>query len=540
MWMLTGANGYAMDEKCTRFRAVVIEGERIVAVGDEAELRLQYGARVERIIDVGGATVLPGLVDNHLHVAGVGEQSMKLDLEGTYSADDMLARIEAFAVRLPADAWVLGSGWNDNLFVQPGVPTRAQLDVAAGGRPVFLTRVCRHAYLANSAAFAAAGLTDETANPSDGTYGKDADGTLNGWVYENASRPLFTAMPKWSKEMWKKALQSGMNQCLAAGVTAVHTDDVRYFGDFADTWQAYHALQVEGLRLRVHELVDFDHIDACLAAMPHLPAQTDWLQRGAAKLFSDGAFGGRTAWLLEPYTDAVDERGLPIYPPDELKHRVRSAHERGFAVAIHAIGDAALAATLEAMAEGPRVKQRDRVIHAELIQPHLVERMVQLGEQIVVDIQPRFAVSDFPWVANRVGPHRSHLVCAWRTLWDAGLALGGGSDAPIEPVSPLLGIHAAVTRRAPFTNGPVYHPEQALTVEEAVRLFTQYASIASDQHTYKGVIAPNWLADFTILDRDILHERHVDDIRDAKVNYTVVGGQFAYAGNGQTLEVVSS
>jgi len=537
MWMLTGANGYALDERNTRFNAVLIDGERIVAVGNEAELRMQAHDQLSRIVNVEGATVIPGLVDNHLHVAGVGEQAMKLNLDGTTSAREMLARIETFAKMLPQSAWVLGGGWNDNLFLDHAVPTLSELDSAAGGRPLFLTRVCRHAYLANSAAFHAAGVQAGTPNPGDGAYGYHASGELNGWVYENASKPFFAAIPPWSMMQWKQALENGMTQCVAAGLTAVHTDDVRYLGNFRDTWLTYHALQAEGMSLRVHELVDWDHIDACLAAMADLPPESDWLQRGAAKLFSDGAFGGRTAWLATPYADASGETGMPIYSPEELARRVRVAHEKGFAVAIHAIGDAALDATLTALAEGPRVQQRDRVVHAQLIRPDLVARMAKFGEQIVVDVQPRFTVSDFPWVAARVGAHRAGAVCAWRTMMDAGLRLGGGSDAPIEPVSPLLGIHAAVTRRAPYGDGTAYHIEQALTPLEAVRLFGQDACIANDQHTYKGVIAPGWLADLTIVDRDIVMPRHLDDIRDAQIRSTIVGGRIAYDAAGAQLEV---
>lgn len=569
MWLLTGANGYCFDLENTRFDAVVVDGASIVAVGTATELRLQFGGRLDRTIDVGGATVIPGLVDSHLHVAALGEQSLALDLTGVESRSDLLARVTRHARQLAPGAWVQGSGWDDNR-MQDGVPTIDELDHAAGGRPLLLTRVCRHAYLANRAAFERAGLSDTSLDPADGSYGRDASGKLNGWVYENASRPLLRAIPSWTEADWEHALEVGMRSALAVGITAVHTDDTRNLGGFAPTWRLYRRLLERGVRLRVHELVDWHvlsearavllggdgltdaaqshrtsvHIGGANEGLAHIGSVrmsashdldlTDWLEVGAAKLFSDGAFGGRTAWLSAPYSDAPATCGTPMYTVAELTERVQQARHLGFPVAIHCIGDAALDTVLTALERAGRPTMgitavaRDRIIHAELVRPDLLQRMAKLGESAVIDVQPRFVPSDFPWVAERLGPERAASVGAWRTMRAHGLHLAGGSDAPIEPVSPLLGVHAAVTRRQPDGTDPGYNLAEALTLVEAIQLFTSDACFANGSEGRKGRVVAGTLADFTVIDRDVVDPRHPDDVRDARVLRTIVGGETAF------------
>ncbi|WDL95458.1 amidohydrolase [Alicyclobacillus sp. ALC3] len=572
MWLLTGANGYCFDHENTRFDAVVVDGASIAAVGTATELRLQFAGHIERTLDVGGATVIPGLVDSHLHVAALGEQSLALDLTGVGSRGELLARVTRHASKLAPGAWVQGSGWDDNR-MQGGVPTIDELDHAAGGRPVLLTRVCRHAYLANRVAFERAGLSASLPDPVDGRYGRDASGKLNGWVYENAARPFLRAIPSWTEVDWEHALEVGMRSALAVGVTAVHTDDTRNLGGFAPTWRLYRRLLERGVRLRVHELVDWHVLSEArmvllggeghtTAAQAHDTRQrsgqtgssseglthnggmrlsgrndldlADWLEVGAAKLFSDGAFGGRTAWLSAPYSDASETAGTPMYTVEELTERVQQARRLGFPVAIHCIGDAALDAVLTALERAGRPTRaitpvaRDRIIHAELVRPDLLHRMARLGESAVIDVQPRFVPSDFPWVADRLGPERAASVGAWRTMRARGLHLAGGSDAPIEPVSPLLGVHAAVTRRQPDGTEPGYNLAEALTPVEAIQLFTSDACFANGSEGRKGRIVAGTLADFTVIDRDVVEPRHPDDIRDAKVLRTIVGGETAF------------
>ncbi len=529
--MLTGANGYAMDLADTRFDGLVVEGEKILAIGNAEDLRLQFGAVVTKILDVNGATVIPGLVDNHLHLSGVGEQLLRLDLTGTTSKGEFLARVRAWAVSLPDDAWIIGAGWDEFQIRDRQIPNIEELDAASLGRPLLLMRVCRHVLLANRLAFALSGLGEHPADPEGGAYGRDDRGHLNGLVYEErAFQPFFSVLPKWTSANWKHALKIAMQHSLASGLTAVHSDDTRYVGGVAATWQVYrNLLDEDHRRLRVHELIGDLYVDEFRNLVNDLPAQDEWLSSGAVKLFADGSFGGRTAWLSHPYEDAPNEYGLPIYSPDQLRQRVRELHDAGLPVAIHAIGDAALDMAVQSIEMAPRIHRRDRIVHAELIRPDLVERMTRLGDRLAIDIQPRFAASDFPWVIDRVGKERAAYVCAWKTMKQAGLHVGGGSDAPVEPIHPLLGIHAAVTRRSPFANGDGHFVNQSLSPKEAVVLFTQEASFAIGIEDKKGRLLPGWLADLTILDRDIVNPTETDDIRDAKVLYTIVGGAIAHS-----------
>lgn len=546
MWMLTNANGYTFDDRRSRFSGCVIDGDRIVAVGQTEALRLQFGSRVDGVLDVDGATVIPGLVDSHLHIVGVGEQAVRLSLRGVRSKHELLARVRAYAQARPPDEWIVGAGWDEHQFDEPGLPSLDELDAAAGGRPLLLRRVCSHACLTSTRAFLAGGVHEGTPDPADGRFGRDLQGRLTGVVYEAAMEPILRALPEPTSAEARQTLRLGLETALAAGLTAVHTDDTRYLGGFAATWASYrHLLDSEAMRIRVHELVDWAFIDECLAGIEDGGVTNDaWLTLGAAKLFSDGAFGSRTAWLAQPYADQPGWLGTPMYTADELMRRVRFAHERGFPVAVHAIGDAALDTTLQALEAAPTIAplpvrvgpvraRRDRVVHAALIRADLVARLAALTERVAVDIQPRFVVSDFPWVAQRVGATRAAQICAWQTLATAGIRVCGGSDAPVEPISPLLGIHAAVTRRRPDVDGPGMYMEQAVTPEQAVQWFTRDACLASGDDGDKGVVAPGWLADFTVIDRDVVHPGHPDDIRDARVLHTLVGGQLAYAADGR-------
>ena len=553
MWMIVGANGYRLQDYhrtlqsgstssvqsgldpqgrtgFDRFNALAIDNGKIVAVGDAADLRLQLGALVDRVVDVEGATVIPGLIDSHLHVAALGEHTAQLDLTGVASRDELLAKVRDFSSRISADRWVVGGGWDDNRFAVKGLPTLAELDEAAGGRPLLLTRVCHHAYLVNQAALRAAQLTLESSDPDDGYYGRDEHGRLNGQVFENASRPILKALPEKSREVWKGLVRVGMETALKQGITGVHTDDVRSLGSFDAVANVYHTLIYdEGIRLRVHELVNWASMDEALAVLEQYPYEDEWFTRGAAKLFSDGALGSRTAWFSEPYSDQPGWSGTAMYAPEELMERVRAAHEKGFGAAVHAIGDAAVDLTLRAMAAAPRVAQRDRLIHAEVIRPDLLPVMQAFGDRLAVDVQPRFTVSDFPWLADRVGPHRVDFACAWRMMQEAGIHIAGGSDAPIEPVAPLLGIHAAHTRRRPFTEGAVYGAKECLSARDAVMLFTSKAAYAAGQEGQYGTVEVSRPADLTILSQDIVNPAHPDDMLDAEVLYTVVGGEIAYA-----------
>lgn len=529
MWMLTNANGYTMGQHNRQFSAIVIDHGRIVAVGDTKDLRLQYGARVEHIVDADGATVLPGFTDSHLHIAWLGMQMDMLDLTSVKSAEDVLTAVRYRADKLPEGAWVLGANWDENRFTSPIMPTPAQLDLASGGRPVLLRRVCGHVVLANRAAYECAGLGPAASDPLEGYFGRHSDGTINGYAYEGAAAVLESGMPKPTAKQLEQAVRTAMNAALAAGITAVHTEDVRHIGSLHSTIDIYRRLQRDGVRLRVHELVAYDYLDEYSAFLSDKSNDGDeFLQTGAVKLFSDGSLGGRTAYLSSPYSDAPHTTGTAIYTQEELAYRVGHVRDFGLPVAIHAIGDGALARVLDAIESCARVSWRDRIIHAEIVTPSLLERLASFHDGLIVDVQPRFAASDLPWVVQRLGEARMPYVCAWKSMLDAGLLLCGGSDAPVEPIAPLLGIHAAITRHLPGAELPMYTREQALTLLEAITLFTHGPSYAVHAEHEKGIIHPGGVADFTVIDTDITKPDNIDSIPTAKVLQTIVGGEISY------------
>lgn len=419
MWMLTGANGYTMARRGETFSGAVIDGEKIVAVGDSKMLRLQFGSQLDKVLDVEGATVLPGFVDSHVHISWLGMQMDTLNLHDARSQEDVLCRIREKASTLKDGQWLIGANWDENQFAGAGpeakMPSIDALDDAAGGRPVLLRRICGHVVLANQLAFERAGLGTHPANPAGGHFGRDTSGNLDGYAYEGATHLIEKGLPKATMEQMESFVGRAMSVALAAGITSVHTEDVRFIDGLWKTMRVYQNLQNRGLRLRVHQLVGYDYLDEYAQYLSTLDSNvldtqaSTWLEAGAVKLFSDGSLGGRTAFLLNPYTDHPSTRGTAIYSQEELNHHVAEVRKHGLSVAIHAIGDGGVDRVLTALESVDRVKSgesrtsRDRLIHAELVNEALLHRISELGDTLIIDAQPRFAASDLPWAVEQTG-----------------------------------------------------------------------------------------------------------------------------------------
>lgn len=519
---------YTMDSQVPRATAIAVEQGNILAVGSTDELRLQLGRAGVKEIDLGGATVIPGLIDNHLHVSNHGIKLSTLDFSNVTSAAEMLRLVREHAAQTPDGEWVLGIGWSDNNFADRHIPTLEQLNEAAPNNPLFLTRICNHAYLTNKLGFERVGINRDTEDPADGTYGRHTDGELNGLIFENASRPFFNTIPKRSNSELKEALRLGVKHALSTGLTGVHTEDLRYLGNWETTWRMYRELIVEeNLRLRSNLLVYYPHLGEMIEAGMTTGDGDQWVNVGALKLFADGAMGGRTALMSMPYADAPHTYGQAIHSQEEIIQIAAAGARHGMPIAVHAIGDGAADLVLEAMEQTPSTKHRHRLIHAQVLRPEQIERMKRLGDRLVLDIQPRFLVGDFPWVLERIQPALQTTSYAWKTLIDAGLLCGGGSDAPIEPIEPLLGLHAAVTRKRPHEHQESYQPEQKLTMEEAVRLFTIGGTYATQEEAVKGTLTVGKYADMTILDRNIFEE-DPDVLLETSVIRTIIGGESVF------------
>ncbi|GGN95741.1 amidohydrolase [Saccharibacillus kuerlensis] len=512
-----------------RTDAVYTENGVIRAVGTAKELELQLSGREYGIVDWDGAFVLPGLVDSHMHLSMQGVKLEALDFSDTLSKEEMLMQIRRRAEQTPQGEWIFGLNWNENAFSPAAAPTIAELDEAAGDHPLYLTRTCFHAYLANGEAFRRAGISGDTPDPPSGAFGRCEGGQLNGWIYEEASKLLTVVQPQPDYAAKKAAIRRACEYALSLGLTGVHTEDLRYLGGIDIMRRIHRELREEGVLLRSHQLIFHDYLDEAEGLGLRAGDGDEWLRIGAVKIFSDGAIGGRTALLNAPYHDSPETSGMAIHPRSELHGITARARSLGYPIAVHAIGDGAADLTLGAMEAYPLqgiTRLPDRFIHAQVLDAALLERMTRL--QMIADIQPRFVPSDFPWVLERVGPERTDYLYAWKKMIDAGVICAGGSDAPIEPLNPLLGLHAAVTRRRPGGLEPAegYLPHERLSLEKALWLFTEGSALAAAEQHERGQIREGFAADFTVLDRDIAQDE--ESLLEARALMTVVNGEVAY------------
>lgn len=516
-----------MDRRTPQAEAVCVEDHRIVAVGSTEEILLQTGRAGVSRIDLEGAFVYPGLTDNHLHLMGHGMKLSMLDLSGATSKASLLRKVEECARMTPEGKWVLGLNWNENRFPLPEPPTLAELDAVSPDRPVLLTRVCHHVQAVNSKACQVAGVSRDTPDPKDGKLGRDVHGNLNGLIFENASRPFLDALPARTLDELRGFARKGAADALSKGLTCVHTDDLRSAGSVDTLLAIYRGWVEEGTALRTHHLLYHPFLDQFREAGWKGGDGDPWIRFGAVKIFADGSLGGRTALLSRPYADDPATRGLAVHSRVELEERVRQARAAGMAVAIHAIGDEAAERVIQVLkACPPGSTIPDRLIHGQVLREDQIRQLCRLP--VAVDIQPRFVVSDFPWVRERLPEELHRYAYAWKTLIESGVPVGGGSDAPIEPLDPLLGIHAAVTRRSPEMNGhPGYSPEQRLTPYTALRLFTLGGAQTAGEARERGTILPGKFADLSIFDRDLLDPEPAS-LLEAKALMTVVNGQIAW------------
>ncbi len=481
--------------------------------------------RPERL-DAHGAVVLPGFIDSHLHVSGVASSLAELDVSDAHSVDDLLDRIAVYARTRAPGQWIVGGGFDENRFPESRLPTLAELDEASSAAPLFLARACRHVYLANSAAFAVAGVRRDSPDPDAGFFGRDARGEWTGAVYEQAALPFFAVLPDRSDDEWVEILSRALSQLARLGITEIHSDDCRYLGGLLRTRTLLSRAQ-QRAPIRIHELLSFEDWRQGRLTRTPLPVRTEdgLLSFGAVKLFADGSFGGRTAWLKEPYEDAP-HAGQPTYTSMELRRLVEAIHTDGFAVAIHAIGDAALDAVLDALEAHPPASDAilpDRIVHASLFSEEAAARAARLA--VAIDVQPRFITSDLPWLRERIGAHRVRRAYPFRSLLQAGLKLAGGSDAPVEPASPLLGMHAAATRRI-LGHAEVHGADESLTVDQAVRLYTTGGAVARGGD--KRAFEPGSPADLVLLARNPLGCQDADELPQIQILGTVVAGRPVY------------
>ncbi|MGH8482494.1 MAG: amidohydrolase, partial [Nevskiaceae bacterium] len=484
-----------------RFEALLVRDGKVVATGSRAELAAR--ARDAQQLDGQGRGLLPGLIDAHGHIMGLGYSRTQVDLVGTRSLAQAQERVRAFARANPRAQWLRGRGWNQEIWKLGRFPTAAELDRAVADRPVWLKRVDGHAGWANSRALKLAGITRDTRAPEGGRIERDARGNPTGVLVDAAMALVDRIVPGPTRGESEAALDAALRELAGVGLTSVHDAGID-----AETFALYTAYAGAGkLSLRINAMIggageDFDRI---AAQNPRPDDGSGFLSVGSVKLYADGALGSRGAALLEPYSDDPGNRGLRFQSDAELGAQIDKALGRNLQVCVHAIGDAGNRAVLDAFARAQRnggADRRHRIEHAQIVSLADIPRFRQLG--IVAAMQPTHATSDMNMAEARVGPARIQGGYAWRRFLREGVRIAAGSDFPVESPNPFWGLHAAVTRQD-HQDLPAggWYPDQAMTVKEALRAFTLDAAYAGHQESNLGTLEPGKQADFILVDRDI-------------------------------------
>ncbi len=527
--ILTNGKIHTMDPVQPFVTALAIRDGKILLAGSDSAARdVLPRATGENAIDLKGACVLPGLTDSHIHLMYFSKGLRQVQAE-TPSLQKVLAAVAEFAQREPAGAWITGFGWNHNVWGGE-FPTATYLDQVAPEHPVVLIAKSAHACWVNSLVLRLARITAETEDPPGGRIVRDENGNPTGVLLEEAMDLVYRLMPGLSTAEAAESLRQGMAAAHRAGLTCVHDMDG------VDCFQGLQILRDAGrLTLRVIKSVPLAHLGEAVGMGVRTGFGDDWLRIGGVKMFADGALGPRTAWMLEGFDTAPDNTGISATPIEEIRAAVLKANAHGLAAAIHAIGDRANREILNIYAEAravavgagsPRPHLRNRIEHVQLLHPDDAGRLAELG--VIASMQPLHATSDM-YIAEQHWGKRSAGGYALRTQQVRGAVLALGSDCPVETLDPLAGIHAAVTRRrADGTPGPEgWHPEQRLTVEQAVRGYTAGPAYAAGMEDRLGSLAPGKWADLTILDQDIFAIDPME-ILNTRVLATLTAGRFVW------------
>ncbi|GGE77229.1 amidohydrolase [Priestia taiwanensis] len=511
---------YTMREEGEVVEAVVTDDATIIAIGDKKKLEQEYP--IDEYIELQGRTMIPGLVDSHIHLIGHGEMLNRLDLSMCTSMKEVMEKVAEKVAQTPKNQWIVGEGWNENIFLDKKDFSLEEIDVITNSHPIVLKRVCRHSLFVNRLGLQQAGITIDTLSPKGGEIGQK-DGELTGMLYDTAQEKVLSLASVPTEAYLKEAVTLAIEDMWKYGITGVHTEDLNYYGSAKLVHHTFQEVVEKGKkRFKLHLLVHHEVVDE----MRDIES-SHYIEMGPMKIFVDGSLGSRTALLREPYADDTSKKGLALFTKDELATLVHKARTREMAIATHAIGDLAMEYVIDAIEQhGPVNNKRDRLIHCQVLDGALVARMKNL--QMVADIQPTFLASDFPWVINRLGEERMTYSYAWRTLLDNGIACSGGSDSPIETANPFIGIYSAVARKSFHGEKDVVYGEQErLTVFEAVSLYTTGSAYASNKENVRGMIQVGYDADFTVIDLDVFGLK-IKEIPFIEAVMTIVDGEVVY------------
>lgn len=520
-------NIYTVDKDFTKANALVIKNDRLIYVGTD-KIAMRFKTENTKIIDLKGKTVFPGLIEGHTHFGWLSQSLVEIDALFKQK-EEILEEVKKKAETVKPGEWILGRGWNNEIWEQSNFPTKEELDLVAPNNPVCIIRTCCHAYWVNSMALDQAKINKETPSPEGGEIIRHKDGSPAGVLVDTAGDQLTSIIPLYEGENQLNALLKGQEHLLAFGFTSIM--------DAGATVQEIAAMKLlcetEKMNLRLYVYAkEGDTADYYYKKGLEIGLYENHLTVRGIKFFADGSSGARSAYLLEDYNDRPGHRGNSRYTEKELHDNVREARINGFQISIHANGDGATEMVIDAytkvLDELPLENNRYRIEHYQLLTPKHIEKAVKY--KFIPSMQTVQCTSDRLMMEERMGKNSGRLERAylWRDIIDAGLHIVNGSDAPVELVNPYHGFYAAVTRKG--RDGQPeggWYPKQCMTREEALKAATIWAAEAQFEENIKGSLEEGKLADFTVIDRDYMN-CSIEEIKDINAEMTVIGGEIVY------------
>ena len=526
--IVTNAAVYTVDKHHPTAEAVAVIGDRIIAVGSRGEIDLSRGPQT-KVIDARGRLLLPGFNDAHVHFIQGGAQLDQVQLTDAASPQEFANRIASQARKTPKGEWILGGRWDETKWPKQELPTKELVDGVTGATPIFVERYDGHEALANSAAMKLAGVDAKTADVPGGVIVRDKTGNPTGIFKDAAQELIYKAIPPMSPGQRVRVARRALEHAASLGVTSVQHMNP----EFADV-AAYSELAENGeLTTRIYALpMETDWRDQAKVGIRHAWGSS-YLRLGGVKGYADGSLGSRTAYMFEPFADDPGNSGLSsdeMHPPSAMRQRLMGADAAGLQIRVHAIGDRAISMMLDIFSdietEHGYHDQRFAIEHAQHMAQKDFERFAKL--HVIASMQPYHAIDDGRWAEKRLGHDRLRYSYAWRSFLDHGVTLAFGTDWPVAPLNPMLGLYAAVTRATLDGKNPGgWIPEEKITLPEAIEAYTMGAAFAEFQEREKGSITPGKLADMVILS-DNIFDLKPEAIRDVKVRTTIVGGKVVH------------
>jgi predicted amidohydrolase YtcJ len=521
---------YTNDPANPWAEAMAFRNDKLRCVGKIDYVLLECGGNdpSAETIQLKGKFVMPGFNDAHVHLGGAGADMLSVRLNGVTSIEELQKRLADAIAHHKEGEWITGSGWDHTLWPDKKFPNRQELDAVAPKNPVFLTHISGHVAVANSLALRHGEIQQDTPNPPGGMIERDADGAATGMLEEDSAMSLVSVrIPDLKTDQRRRGIQMVLAEAAKYGVTSAQD-----FSEWAD-FLVYTQLKEEGkLTLRITEWLPFLLPMDQLQNMRAQGGTTDpWLRTGALKAFTDGALGSRTAAMLAPYSDDPSTSGILTNDPAKLRTMAIERDKAGFQLNFHAIGDRANRVALDVFeavtkANGPR-DRRDRVEHAQVLALEDLPRFAQLN--VIASMQPSHETSDMRWAEQRIGPDRAKGAYAWAFLLKSGAHLAFGTDYDVEPINPMRGLYACVTRELP-EGGPAggWQPQEKISLEDCIRAYTSGSAYAQFEEGKKGVLKAGEFADFIILSADLTKIPPKQYIK-TTVLRTVVGGRTVYS-----------